>query len=165
MNDYSNDLSCDVSVHLHLIKLNQNISNPVAVHGAEAHLITVCIINIMIVCLFGRVTFSGASLTQTSAATPSTPPSLSLSLSLCTTSMHTTVYPINSFTIYNYLFSLSTNRNIATKRGIKLGLFSHSKNKKQHYVCFLAVSQKPRQPPFSWTREKAKPKHFPPLHT
>lgn len=34
---------------------------------------------------------------------------------LCTPSMHTTVYPINSFRIYNYLFFLSRNENKATK--------------------------------------------------
>lgn len=49
-----------------------------------------------------------------------------------TPSMHTTAYPINLFTIYNYLSSLSSrNKNIETKGGIKLGLFAHSNNKKR----------------------------------
>lgn len=78
---------------------------------------------IMIVCLFGLFSDWNGHFTDTNINGNSPP-------SLCSLSMHTTEYPINSFTIYNYLFSLSSrNKNIATKRGIKLGLFSRSKNK------------------------------------
>lgn len=80
---------------------------------------------IMIVCLFGHITFfqtvTGTSLTPTSMLTPP------LSVHRICTPLF---YPINSFTIYN-LFSLSSrNKKHSNKRGIKGGLFSHLKNKK-----------------------------------
>lgn len=90
---------------------------------------------IMIVCLDFFQDVTGTcwhKLTQTSIATP---PSLS---------MHTTVYPMNSFTIYNYLlFSVIYKQEHSNKGGIKLGLLSRSKNKKTHYICFPRVSKKP----------------------
>lgn len=62
---------------------------------------------------------------------------------LCTPTM-------NWFTIYNYLcFSVIYKQEHSNKRGIKLGLFSHSKNKNDTISVFR-VSKKPHQRLFSW---------------
>lgn len=57
-------------------------------------------------------------------------------------SMHTIVYPINSFTITYFLCHLETKTK--QPKEVKKGIvFPFQKNKTKHTVCFLCVSQEP----------------------
>lgn len=138
-------MTCCVSIHvLFMLNWKHNTLNPVAVHGAEPHqdrclghsknnevpfsllvcLAFRCLISgflhqkIMIVCLFGLFSDCNGHFINTNInGDPPPRPAL------CSLSVHTTVYPINSFTIYNYLFfSVIQKQEHSNKRGIKLGL-------------------------------------------